>query len=94
MKLSRTLLAAAVLACSTTAAFAQSTTGLTRAQVKSDLVRLEKAGYNPESDRITYPTGIQAAEARVAAQDGMKRPQYVKAGDGSATNMQTPFEQH
>ncbi|SKD04181.1 protein of unknown function [Burkholderia sp. CF099] len=40
--------------------------GLTRAQVRAELVALQKAGYGGED--VTYPTQIQAAEARVAAQ--------------------------
>ncbi|SOF01819.1 protein of unknown function [Burkholderia sp. OK233] len=50
-------------------AFAQqSTAPVTRAQVRADLVRLERAGYDPaRRDDATYPADIQAAEARVAA---------------------------
>jgi hypothetical protein len=52
--------------------FAQTTaTPLTRAQVYADLVRVEQAGYNPAvSDDATYPADIQAAEAKVAVQEG------------------------
>jgi hypothetical protein len=51
--------------------FAQSASvPLTRAQVRADLIRLEQAGYNPAAeDDATYPADIQAAEARVAAQN-------------------------
>ncbi|ALL70721.1 Protein of unknown function (DUF4148) (plasmid) [Paraburkholderia caribensis MBA4] len=43
--------------------------GLTRAQVRADLVALQKAGYDQSrGEDVTYPTQIQAAEARVAAQ--------------------------
>ncbi|MFM0632824.1 DUF4148 domain-containing protein [Paraburkholderia xenovorans] len=42
-----------------------------RAQVRAELVQLEKAGYQVgDGDHTTYPAGIQAAEARVAAQNG------------------------
>ena len=52
------------------ASFAQSNQPVTRAQVRAELVQLEKAGYNPSvSDDATYPANIQAAEARVAAQN-------------------------
>ena len=52
------------------ASFAQSNQPLTRAQVRAQLVQLEKAGYNPSQiDDATYPAQIQAAEARVAAQN-------------------------
>jgi len=43
--------------------------GLTRAQVRAQLVQIEKAGYNPAGDNTEYPQNLQAAEARVAAQD-------------------------
>ncbi|SDH94983.1 DUF4148 domain-containing protein [Paraburkholderia phenazinium] len=49
-------------------AFAQ---GVTRAEVYADLVRVEQAGYNPAvSSDTTYPADIQAAEAKISAQDG------------------------
>jgi len=52
------------------AVFAQSSQPLTRAQVREQLVQIEKAGYNPaRSNPYDYPADIQAAEARVAAQN-------------------------
>jgi hypothetical protein len=49
--------------------FAQtSQQGLTRAQVRAELVQLEKAGYNPSGDQINYPENLQAAQARVSAE--------------------------
>jgi hypothetical protein len=52
------------------ASFAQSEQPLTRAEVKAQLKQLEQAGYNPAtSDEANYPADIQAAEARVAAQN-------------------------
>lgn len=61
---------AAVLAAPV-ASFAQSNQPVTRAQVRAELVQLEKAGYNPaRSADSDYPADIQAAEARVAAQNG------------------------
>jgi hypothetical protein len=51
-------------------AFAQQSNGpVTRAQVRAQLVQLEKAGYVPGSVSVYYPADIQAAEARVAAQN-------------------------
>ncbi|WP_250511415.1 DUF4148 domain-containing protein [Caballeronia sp. GACF4] len=48
--------------------YAQSNQPVTRAEVRADLVRLEKAGYKPAvNDDATYPADIQAAEAKVAA---------------------------
>ncbi|MBN3786875.1 DUF4148 domain-containing protein [Burkholderia sp. Ac-20353] len=50
-------------------AIAQTSTPLTHAQVLAELYRLEAAGYNPSAgDQGTYPDDIQAAEAKVAAQ--------------------------
>jgi len=52
-------------------AFAQSNTDLTSAQVRAELVQLEQAGYRPgDGDNTNYPADIQAAEARVSAQNG------------------------
>ncbi|MBN3762578.1 DUF4148 domain-containing protein [Burkholderia sp. Ac-20365] len=50
------------------AAFAQNNQPVTRAQVREELVQLHNAGYSPLDDRNSYPTHIQAAEARLAAQ--------------------------
>jgi hypothetical protein len=54
--------------------FAQNTNGpVTRAEVRAELVRLEQAGYNPASgDETNYPVEIQAAEAKVAAEDAAR----------------------
>jgi hypothetical protein len=49
--------------------FAQSTDGLTRADVQSQLVNLEKSGFQPAAgDNTQYPANFQAAEANVAPQ--------------------------
>lgn len=62
--------ALAVVLVAPVASFAQSNQPVTRAQVRAELVQLEKAGYNPsQNDDATYPVQIQAAEARVAAQN-------------------------
>ncbi|HTH60854.1 MAG TPA: DUF4148 domain-containing protein [Paraburkholderia sp.] len=62
------VIAAAVAA--PVAVFAQSNQPLTRAQVRSDLAQVEKAGFNPARyNPNEYPANIQAAEARVAAQN-------------------------
>ena len=54
--------------------FAQQSNGpVTRAQVRAELVQLEQAGWRPAMDMGNnphYPDGIQAAEAKVAAQNG------------------------
>ncbi|MEW9586678.1 DUF4148 domain-containing protein [Paraburkholderia sp. DGU8] len=77
---------------SSTSTFAQSASAhLTRAQVRADLIRLEQAGYNPPAnDDATYPTDIQAAEAKVAAQDAEQQaaaPQPQKMDSGMGAEM-------
>ena len=52
------------------AVFAQSNQPVTRAQVRAELVQLEKVGYHVgDGDNAHYPDAIQAAEAKVAAQN-------------------------
>jgi hypothetical protein len=63
--------AIAVALSAPVASFAQTSQPVTRAEVRNQLVQLEKAGYNPAmADNATYPADIQAAEARVAGQNG------------------------
>ena len=50
------------------ASFAQSSQSISRAQVRAELAQLEKAGYDPH-DWVHYPENLQAAEAKVAAQN-------------------------
>ena len=53
--------------------FAQSEQPLTRAEVKAQLKQLEDAGYNPAvATDAVYPADIQAAEARVSAQNAAR----------------------
>jgi hypothetical protein len=69
----KSLIQAVVIAAALAApvlSFAQTNTPVTRAQVRAELEQLEKAGYRPgDGDSIYYPEEIQAAEARVAAQN-------------------------
>ncbi|KVS34694.1 DUF4148 domain-containing protein [Burkholderia cepacia] len=58
--------ALAALVAAPVVSFAQSQQPLTRAQVRAELVQLEKAGYNP-NDWINYPENIQAAQAKITA---------------------------
>lgn len=66
------VLAAAVVAAPAVSFAQQSDAPVTtRAQVRAELIQLENAGYNPAvANDVTYPAEIQAAEARVAAQNG------------------------
>jgi hypothetical protein len=77
--------AAAIVALITVplAAFAQSEQPVTRAQVRADLVQVEKAGYNP-MDWMHYPENIQAAEARVAAEKQANASAYGSGSNGSS----------
>ncbi|MDR5857242.1 DUF4148 domain-containing protein [Caballeronia sp. LZ062] len=66
--------------------FAQSQGGpLTRAQVTAELVQLERAGYSPASgENATYPADIQAAEAKVAAQNAQEAYGGTQSGRSAA----------
>jgi hypothetical protein len=81
MKLVKSLIVAAVVAVPVLS-FAQSNQPVTRAQVKAELAQLEKAGYNPGGDYNTYPQNLQAAEARVSAQNGA----YGSSANGSSAS--------
>lgn len=61
---------AAVVITVPVASFAQSNAPVTRAQVRAELVQLEKAGYSPaRGNDPHYPDDVLAAEAKVAAQN-------------------------
>src|ERR1700684_354092 len=70
----KSLIQAVVVAAALAApfmSFAQSNATVTRAQVRAELVQLEKAGYHVgDGDNAHYPEAIQAAEAKVASQNG------------------------
>jgi hypothetical protein len=76
--------AIAALVAAPIASFAQqSNDPVTRAQVRQDLQQVEAAGYNPAaSNDPSYPADIQAAEARVAAQNGETQAQNPVANTG------------
>jgi Tfp pilus assembly protein PilW len=59
---------------------------VTRAEVKAQLVQLERAGYNPASDQTTYPANIQAAQARVNAEQGTGASSFGGVGDGASAS--------
>lgn len=72
MKAAR-ILAIAVLASIPVVSFADTGHDLTRADVRADLVRLEKAGYSPASSEAHYPDDIIAAQNAVAAAQQVAR---------------------
>jgi hypothetical protein len=63
------LVAAVLAAPAVSFAQAQQQQPVTRAEVRTELAQLRAAGYDP-SDWMHYPDNIQAAEAKVAAQNG------------------------
>ena len=63
---------------------AQSNQPLTRAEVKADLVRVEQAGYRPLGNDLNYPQDIQAAEQRVAQQQGAAAADNSGVGGAAA----------
>ncbi|MEW6345671.1 MAG: DUF4148 domain-containing protein [Pseudomonadota bacterium] len=70
--------------------FAQTNQPVTRAQVRNELVQLEKAGYNPSvSNDEDYPADIQAAEARVAAEKGAAQADTTGYGASVSGSTQT-----
>jgi hypothetical protein len=66
-------------------AFAQDNGPVTRAQVEAELAQLERAGYNAGADHNAYPAHIQAAEARVAAQNAASSSFGGVVGSSSAS---------
>ncbi len=87
---------AATALTASVAAFAQTTTNgpVTRAEVRSQLVQLEQAGYHPGVASPYYPNDIQAAEARVAGPDnsgyGSQPAAVVRSGSPVAPVAATP----
>lgn len=98
------LIRAVLLSCALSApivAFAKTADGMvTRADVRADLVRVERAGYRPISNDPNYPEDIQAAEAKVAAQQAQSaaaRPaDAAKTATSSLASLDTQslYEHH
>ncbi|MGV2292249.1 DUF4148 domain-containing protein [Trinickia sp. YCB016] len=63
--------------------FGQSSSQLTRADVRAELADVEKAGYTPQ-DSIHYPENLQAAEAKVSAQRAVAQATEAKSYGGQA----------
>jgi hypothetical protein len=86
MKSSTRMVLIAALVAAPVASFAQSSQPVSRAQVHAELAQLEKAGYEPR-DWVHYPENIQAAEAKVAAQNATAQAAvsgYGGAADGAS----------
>jgi hypothetical protein len=74
----KALVQAVLVSCALAApalSFAQAVNNgpVTRAEVRADLARVERAGYRPEASDPYYPADIQAAEAKVAATQDVDR---------------------
>ncbi|NTX25907.1 DUF4148 domain-containing protein [Burkholderia pyrrocinia] len=83
MKATR-LLAVAVLAAIPALSFADAGHGLTRADVRAELVRLEQAGYNPARSEPHYPDDVAAALQVVRSdQNGPSKSQGDNVADAS-----------
>jgi hypothetical protein len=77
--------AVAVALVAPVASFAQSNAPVTRAQVRAEIVQLERVGYHVgDGDNANYPDAIQAAEARVSALNGNSGYGGVAAGTSQA----------
>ena len=85
MKLVQSLIVAAVFAIPAIS-FAQSNQPITRAQVRAELIQLEKAGYNPAGDQTQYPQNIEAAQARVNAANGVSASSYGSSTNGTSAS--------
>jgi hypothetical protein len=85
MKVIQSLIVAAAIALPALS-FAQSNQPLTRAEVRAELVQLEKAGYNPAGDETQYPRNIEAAEARVSARHGVVASSYGPSTGGNSAS--------
>lgn len=91
VKVLASALSIAVALAAPAIAFAQSNGALTRAEVRNELVQLEKAGYRPgDGDQATYPQQIAQAEARVsrsaAASSGFGGVVSGTSASGQATS--------
>lgn len=74
--------------------FAQSAQPVTRAQVRAELVQLEKAGYSPAQDDVNYPENLQAAEQRVAEEKLAQQGDTSGYGASTAGTTQAGSAQH
>ncbi|WP_322101446.1 DUF4148 domain-containing protein [Paraburkholderia sp. J41] len=82
MKLVQSFVVAALVAVPALS-FAQPVQPLTRAEVKAELVQLQKAGYNPAADNTQYPANLQAALARIGA-DNTANADNTASANGAA----------
>jgi hypothetical protein len=83
-----TLIIAAAIAFPIASHAQEATSTVTRAQVRAELVQLEKAGYTPgRANDPHYPDDIQAAEAKINAQQNTTN--YADSGFGGVQDSPT-----
>jgi hypothetical protein len=83
MNISIKLIAVSAVVVAPTFCLAQAVQPLTRAQVRDQLIQLEKAGYQPgATDAYDYPHNLRVAEARVAAQNSAQATGYGSVEGG------------
>lgn len=85
MKLVQSFVVAALVAVPALS-FAQPVQPLTRAEVKAELVQLQKAGYNPAADNTQYPANLQAALARIGADNTHSADNTANAANTASAN--------
>lgn len=97
MNLVRSLAAAAAVVVSAAVpalSFAQDHT-ITRAEVRAELVQLQQAGYNAAGDNNQYPTNLQAALSRIAANQQGTNAAYggsANASEAGAPAVAVPMQ--
>jgi len=93
MKLFVKAVAVAAVVVAPALSFAQTDSSLTRDQVKQDLRQVEAAGYDPSrADQTSYPSDIQAAESRVARQNGGYGATVPGASASGTRNTMPPLD--
>jgi hypothetical protein len=85
MKLVQSLIVAALVSVPVVS-FAQVQQPVTRAEVRAELVQLQKAGYNAGSDDAQYPQDLQAALSRIEATQGSAAAAYGGVANGSSAS--------
>ena len=91
----KNILVCIALAASTLTApvlsFAQTNSPVTRAEVRADLVSVEKAGFDPSlGSDPHYPADIQVAEAKIAAGSDRPAQGYGGVSMNGASSSGTP----
>ncbi len=80
--------------------FAQQNEPITRDQVRAELVQLQQAGYNANAGDTAYPSNVQEAQARVAAQNQVQAQAAARdsgygtssSGTSQSGRLDVPFD--